>query len=331
VHLELLPDLSIGADYVGRRLGTALEDMSADEGITYFIANPGVSKPWTATSGRYAGTTYNPRTALGVNSTIGTTYAAGWPRPVRSYDAVSLTLTQAFSGRWLGLASYTWSSLRGNFGGAFRTEDGRLSPNATTEYDAVSTLPNRTGPMGLDRTHQVKVAGAYTLPVSSEVELAGGLSLVAVSGAPVNVMGGDLVGSFDSQFVLPRGSAGRLPWTVNLDLSAQVTWRLPGSLALRLSLDVFNVLDLSAVQWVDPVYTYDVVNPIPGATCSSHAAVSSPSPLAALARACPDLPYARTVDGLRVTPNLNFGRPAAGPVPTWQAPVRARLGVALQF
>jgi len=41
---------------------------------------------------------------------------------------------------------------------------------------------------------------------------------------------------------------------------------------------------------------------------------------------CPDLAYARTLDGSRVSPNLNFGRATA-----YQVPVSARFGVMLSF
>ena len=69
-----------------------------------------------------------------------------WPKPERSYDAVSITLNKLFSKKWLAQASYTWSSLRGNFPGLFRTENAQLDPNITSEYDLVSLLGNKTGP-----------------------------------------------------------------------------------------------------------------------------------------------------------------------------------------
>jgi hypothetical protein len=331
VQYEVATDLSVGAEYVGRRLGTVLEDMSADESATYFVANPAVSRPWTASSGPYAGTTFNPRASTGADPATGTVYAVSWPRPARTYDAVSLSMTKVFSRRWLALASYTWSSLRGNYGGPFRAENAVLAPNATGELDSVSALPNRSGPLGQDRTHQLKVAGSYTLPLGSGVELTGGVAVVGVSGSPVSALGGDILGGYDSIFLLPRGSAGRLPWTVDLDLSAQVGWRLSEAFTLRVGVEVFNVLDLAAVQWVDQVYTYDTVSPIPGASCSAHDAVAAADPAAALARDCPDLPYARSLDGRRATPNLNFGRPAQGPIPAYQAPIRVRFGVSLSF
>jgi hypothetical protein len=331
VQYEVSTDLSVGAEYVGRRLGTVIEDMSGDESATFFVANPAVSRPWTVPSGPYAGTTFNPITATGVDPATGTVHAASWPRPTRKYDAVSLSLTKAFSRRWLALASYTWSSLRGNYGGPFRAENAVLAPNATGELDSVSALPNRSGPLGQDRTHQLKLAGSYTLPLGPSVDLTGGIGLVAVSGAPVSALGGDLLGGSSSIFLLPRGSAGRLPWTVDLDLSARVAWRFSEAFTLRVGVEVFNVLDLAAVQWVDQVYTFDAVSPIPGATCSARDAVTAADPASALARDCPDLPYARTLDGLRATPNPNFGRPAQGPVPTHQAPVRVRFGVSVSF
>jgi hypothetical protein len=65
---------------------------------------------------------------------------------------------------------------------------------------------------------------------------------------------------------------------------------------------------------------------MPSAQCSAKNSISQADPLAALAANCPDLPYARTTDGSRVTPNLNYGRATA-----YQTPISARFGVALSF
>jgi hypothetical protein len=119
---------------------------------------------------------------------------------------------------------------------------------------------------------------------------------------------------------------GNLPWQVQLDLSGKLTWALSGPYTLSFMVSVFNVLNAQVASNVDQRYTLDFVSPMPGAQCSAKNAVSQADPLTALAADCPDLPYARTIDGLRVTPNLNYGRPTG-----FQTPVSARFGVALSF
>ena len=91
-------------------------------------------------------------------------------------------------------------------------------------------------------------------------------------------------------------------------------------------MSIFNVLDARAAVDVDQRYTFDFVAPMQGAQCGARNAVSQSDPAAALVADCPDLAYARTIDGQRVTPNLNYGRATA-----YQVPVSARFGVALSF
>ena len=97
VQYEVLQDLSVGVDYLGRRQGTVIEDMSSTEGTSFFIANPGASQPWTPTDGPYAGTTFNPRNAASLDRNTGNVYTAAFPTPVRSYDAVTVSVNKLFS------------------------------------------------------------------------------------------------------------------------------------------------------------------------------------------------------------------------------------------
>ncbi len=326
VQYEVLQDLTLGIEYLGRRQGTVIEDMSSTEGMSYFLANPGVSQPWNVAEGPYAGTTFNPRNAAGVDPSSGTVYTAAFTPPVRSYDSVTVSATKLFSRRWLALASYTWSSLRGNYSGLIRTDVGQVLPNQLTEYDLVSLLGNRSGPLGANRTHQVKAAGSYLVPLGSDLTFTPGLQLLALSGTPVNAWGAHpLYGNADG-FLLPRGMAGTLPWRVDLDLSAQLSWAVSGPYTLTFTVSVFNLLNGQAVNNVDQRYTFDFISPIQGAQCGNKNAIAQKNPTEALLAACPDLAYARTIDGQRVTPNLNYGRPTA-----YQGPVSARFGVQLSF
>jgi hypothetical protein len=216
--------------------------------------------------------------------------------------------------------------LRGNYSGLIRTDSGQFFPNQLTEYDLVSMMGNRTGPLGGNRTSQIKAAGSYLLSLGEEVSLTPGFQLSAISGAPANAWGADPLYGPTEGFLLPRGMAGNLPWQVSLDLSARVTWAISGPYAINFTLSVFNVLNAQAATNVDQRYTFDFVTPMQGAQCGAKNSMSQADPLAALAANCPDLPYARTIDGLRVTPNLNYGRPTG-----FQTPVSARFGVALSF
>jgi hypothetical protein len=326
IQYEVLQDLSFGVEYLGRRLGTVIEDMSNDDGTTFMIANPAASAPWTAASGPYAGVTFNPRQAAAADPATGNLYSVHWPTPVRSYDAVTLTLNKAFSRRWLAQASYTWSSLRGNFPGLVRPESGQFGPNLLSEYDLPELSGNKTGPLGYDRTHQIKAAGSYSLPLSPSVTFVPGLQLIALSGTPANAFGAHPLYGRAEVFLIPRGFAGNLPWEVSLDLSAQVVWAVAGPYRLTFTVSAFNLLNSQEPTTVDQRYTFDFTQQMHGAQCNSKNAISQANPLSAILKDCPDLPYARTLDDRQPSPNLNYGRGTA-----WQDPIRVRLGVALSF
>jgi hypothetical protein len=343
VQYEVIQDLTVGVNYLGRRLGNIIEDMSSDDGNNYYIANPSVSAPWTATAGPYgpggfcgsAGCTFNPQYAAGLDGTTGTNYFAPWPKPERSYDAVTVELNKLFSNKWLAQASYTWSSLRGNYPGLFRWENAQLDPNITSEYDLPGLLGNKTGPLNGNRTHQIKVAGSYFAAVSPTINVIPSVNFSALSGLPVSALGFHPIYGSGEAFVLPRGVVGDLPWTYQLDLGGKLTWALGGPYSLQFSMDIFNILNMQTTQWVDQNYTFDSsgVVPLQNATCANHTSISAKNPLSALQQACPDLPYARTVDGRPVNVNLNFGRPqaAAAGITAYQAPISVRFGVALSF
>jgi hypothetical protein len=133
-------------------------------------------------------------------------------------------------------------------------------------------------------------------------------------------------------YMLPRGMAGNLAWTFQWDVGAKVLWAIAGPYTLQFSLDIFNILNMQTVQQVDQDWTLDSAPSIQNAQCSDYKSATAKNPITALSSACPDLPYARTVDGSRVNVNLNYGQPAnRAAVAAYQAPISARFGVALSF
>ncbi|HZZ86167.1 MAG TPA: TonB-dependent receptor [Anaeromyxobacteraceae bacterium] len=347
IEYEILPDFSVGVTYEGRRLGRVVEDMSTNDGVNFFIANPAESKPFLVNA---AGdkvvtscptndcTKVDPSGGYSTDSVTGRTYFAKEPAPERKYDGITLELKKNFSNHWLGQASYTYSSFRGNYPGLFRTENAQLDPNILSEYDLPSLLPNKNGPMPGDRPHQIKLYGAYVWDLSKRLNVTTGAAFSARSGTPINVLGAHPDYGNSEAFILPRGSGGRTPFNTQLDVLGSIDYVIAQPYTLKFTVSVFNLLNQQETLNVDQNYTFDTVQPIVGGQCASRSGASSKDPVAGVQADCPDMKYLTTTDGRPVTPNKNYGRPAIAPAPTYgyappafQVPLQVRLGVALTF
>src|SRR5205807_7492509 len=191
-----------------KQLGRVIEDMSVDDGNTYFLSNPGE----TGKLG-YAGTT-----------AAGTTILE--PPPRRVYDGLTLSVNKQLSENYLFTASYTYSQFRGNYPGLFRSENGQLDPNILSEYDLLSLLPNKDGPLPGDVPNSFKADGAYIYELDAKTTLNFGANLRVDQGTPLNYLGAHpLYGSAEA-FILPRGSAGRLPWNWQVNLRAAGQYKI---------------------------------------------------------------------------------------------------------
>ncbi|NMO15886.1 TonB-dependent receptor [Pyxidicoccus fallax] len=234
---ELAGDTRLGAWYVHRNLDQAVEDMSEDDGLTYFLGNPG-------------------RGRMG----------SGFPEPMRTYDAGTVYLSHAFSDGWLAQASYTLSRLRGNYSGLLRPDTSMLSPNTLPDFDSPELMRNSEGLLPLDRTHAIKLFGAKEFHLSAKVSTSVGLAYRGGSGTPYNALGGHPLYGGDATFILPRGVAGRTPWVHTLDSNLGLDYRLSGSQVLSLTVAVFNLFNFQAATRVDEMYTDRYVFPVEGGT-----------------------------------------------------------------
>src|SRR5262249_2291889 len=158
----------------------------------------------------------------------------------RSYDAVTLYFDKRFADSWLASASYTVSYLRGNWAGLFRPETAQLDPNINSDFDLISLLPNRSGALPGDHTHQIKLVGAKDFALPGHVFLQLGLGYRGISGGPTNYLGSHVTYGTDEVYILPRGSGDRLPWQHNIDGKLQVGFKIDKDRAFLLSMDVFN-------------------------------------------------------------------------------------------
>jgi hypothetical protein len=231
---ELLANIRLGANYTHRNMNSVIEDMSRDDGNTYFLGNPGEG------------------------------FAKEFPKPVRNYDAVTVFLNRTFSDGWLAQASYTWSRLEGNYPGLFRPENAQLDPNILSDFDLISLLKNRSGLLPYDRTHAFKLFGAKEFNFSKDLSASLGLSYRGNSGTPISAIGAHELYGPSEAFILTRGSNGRTPWVNNFDTNVGVNYRISKANVVSLSLDVFNVFNFQGVTAVDQIYTNVAVKPIEG-------------------------------------------------------------------
>jgi hypothetical protein len=243
---EVFRNARAGATYTRRWLNYFIEDMSNDGLQTYFLANPGYGM------------------------------ASDFPRAVRNYDAVTLYLLKSFSHNWLASATYTVSALRGNLGGLFRAQNGELDPNHNADFDSKIYTINADGPLNGDHTHDFKLFGAKDWVLGRDHRLSSGMALRARSGEPINYWAAD--GGYGPQInlLLPRGSAGRLPWTGSLDVNLGYSYFLPKSRTLIFTMDVFNLLNLQTRTGVDESYTLAAAQNDPGSPLSKAYTQSTP-------------------------------------------------------
>lgn len=290
---EVFTDARAGASYTQRWMNEVIEDMSRDEAQTYFIGNPG----------------------YGV--------ARDFPQATRDYRAVTVYLNKNFADLWMAQVSYTWSELRGNYSGLFRPESGQLDPNINSDFDLVSLLDNRTGPLPGDRNHAVKVFGAKEFVIGGAMSINLGLTYTGTSGAPTNYMGSHYLYGPTEVFILPRGSGERLPWRNNFDGHLGFAYKLSKDSMVQLSVDVFNIFNFQGVAGIDQIYTAGEAIALTPAHCGGRECTP-----ADLGDANNDGLDDRAVDtdGDPVAINPNFGNPTA-----YQAPRSIRFGAKVTF
>jgi outer membrane receptor protein involved in Fe transport len=231
-EFEVISNTRLGANYIRRYMNAVIEDMSRDDGNTYFLGNPGRG------------------------------FAKDFPNAVRDYDAFILFVSRNFADGWLAQVNYTLSFLRGNYPGLFRPENGQLDPNILSDFDLISLLPNRSGPLPYDRTHQIKAFVAREFRFAPNLSTSLGLSYRGNSGAPINFIGGHPAYGQSEAFLLPRGAGGRGPWVNAVDTNLNVTYNFSRESAVTFTVDVFNLFNFQSAERLDSNYTLESVLPV---------------------------------------------------------------------
>jgi outer membrane receptor protein involved in Fe transport len=319
---EVLPDIKVGLNYIHRDLPTIIEDTLVNGG-SYYIVNPGDNFDTQAAALAKTATaelaSNNPATVaqgqLDQARAQNLTQIKNLDTPTRNYDAVQLQVTQRPTKDSLILASYTYSSEKGNYPGLFSTETGQLDPNITSEYDLEALLPNRYGPTGLDRPHNLKIDGFYRFDFKKAGLLTLGGSFRVQSGIAHNVLGNDPYGQNET-YILPRGIDPRSPVSNEEDIHISYGYRLSKQVTLDVFMDIFNLFNQQQEASQDEAYTFNDVHPIVGGDMT-------------------DLAHLKTLNsngsgqGINATPVLNpdFQKTTA----YLQAPRTFRFGFRLTF
>jgi outer membrane receptor protein involved in Fe transport len=295
---EVISDLRIGVSYTKSWVLNIVEDMSNDEGSTYFIGNPGYG------------------------------LATAFPKATRNYDAVTLLATKVMSDGWFAQLSYTWSYLRGNWAGFVRPETGQIDPGSNSTFDLKSLLANQDGPLPGDRTHFIKGFASKQFVIAGNLSLLIGLTYTASSGTPVSYLGSHPLYGPGEAYVMPRGAAGRTPWIHEVSVKGGIGYQINKDYGVQFSVDVLNFLNTANATTVDENLTQENVLPYtlaPGQTAQGALCIGGNA-----GPTCPSTPVVRS-DDITTTLNTsqystNFKQPTA-----YQSPRQVRFGIKFTF
>jgi hypothetical protein len=187
----------------------------------------------------------------------------GFPDPTHIYKAFEVELNKRFSNNWQLLANWRLASLRGNFEGHFRNDNGQTDPAISSLFDftegELGLLGDQfaAGPLNTDRTHIVNIYASYLFSKDKGFwhQLAGlnlGIGLHGESGVPISeflahpayLNAGEIpVGG--------RGKLGRTAWFVRADLHADYRWQITERQKLVFIADFFNVTNNRRIRRVN--------------------------------------------------------------------------------
>lgn len=311
-EFQLPHNLVLSARFQYRNLKRIIEDMAvlspeaANAGIgqTYFIGNPstrldaatnlvpfafpiGGVAPAGCTSGFstevddpvtgapisnvcFGSQGINPITGASINVPDGV--ADGFPNPVRKYKAFELELNKRFSDGWQLLSNFRVASLRGNYEGHLRNDNGQTDPGISSLFDFTAGDFNllgdqfSIGPLNTDRRFTSNIYGNYAF--SKERSAFGGRFLNGLNiGAGLHMESGIPISEYLPHPVylnageIPvggRGKLGRTPFYSQLDLHADYPLVINERAKIRFIADFFNVTNSQRLRVPDQFRQLDL-------------------------------------------------------------------------
>lgn len=182
----------------------------------------------------------------------------GLGKYTRTYRALELTAERPYNGTWGLAASYTWAKLRGTAEGYVNSVINQEDAGVSQDFDFGSLDDGANGYLSNDRRHVFKMYGNYA--ISDTLRL--GFNGTVASGRPVSCIGFVPENALDysdaaaytvassyyclkeggKSSLVPRGTAGRTPWTGTLDLQLAYMPRIASG-KVTFQFDVFNVFN----------------------------------------------------------------------------------------
>jgi hypothetical protein len=182
------------------------------------------------------------------NSPLPDGKADGFPNPVRNYRAVEIELNKSFQHNWMLRANWRIASLKGNYEGAFRNDNGQTDPNVSSLYDFTAGIVGELGdqfaigPLNTDRHQVVNGFLSYTLPKSFLKGLTLGTGVRIQSGTPVSELWAHP--GYGNAGEVPfggRGKDGRTPVIGTVDAHADMPINITERQKFHLMADFFNI------------------------------------------------------------------------------------------
>lgn len=182
----------------------------------------------------------------------------GFPNPVHNYRAVEIELNKRFADNWQLLSNWRIASLKGNYEGHLRNDNGQTDPGISSLFDFIAGEFNllgdqfAVGPLNTDRRHVLNIYGSYAFSQTSVPSLKGlnlGFGWHGESGIPISeylahpgyLNAGEIpVGG--------RGKLGRTEFYMRFDAHADYSWNLTERYKIKFVGDFFNVLNSTRIR-----------------------------------------------------------------------------------
>jgi len=212
----------------------------------------------------------------GINAATGDTFVSpdgkpdGFPDAVRNYKALEIELNRRFANGWQGFFNWRIASLRGNFEGHLRNDNGQTDPGISSLFDFTEGDLNllgdqfAVGPLNSDRRHIVNVFGSYSFSKDRGYRALNGLNLGLnthfETGLPINSLNPHPVYLNAGEVpVGGRGALGRTPSYARFDVHSDYSWGITEKTKLKFIADFFNIFNSQRVRRVDDFKALDFV------------------------------------------------------------------------
>ncbi len=179
----------------------------------------------------------------------------GFANPSRRYQELVVEFNRNLKNHWQARINYRFAKLWGNYEGFFRNDNGQSDPGISSLFDftkgSLGLLGDQTAPgfLNTDRRNVGNLSVAYVVDSSTPFlsklsKLTIGSSLRGGSGSPLSAYASHPAPSYGNTGEVPiggRGTKGRLPTTLQLDMHADYPVSLKERYKLKFAFDGFNV------------------------------------------------------------------------------------------